>query len=57
MEKLLKISEFAVLSGISRQLLIYYDNQGILHPAQVDRANGYRYLQMLSHLLLSIPVL
>lgn len=43
MEKLLKISEFAVLSGISRQLLIYYDNQGILHPAQVDRANGYRY--------------
>lgn len=43
MEKLLKISEFAALSGISRQLLIYYDNQGILHPAQVDRANGYRY--------------
>lgn len=43
MEKLLKISEFAALSGISRQLLIYYDNQGILHPAQVDRTNGYRY--------------
>ena len=33
---LLKISEFAALSGISRQLLIYYDNQGILHPKQVD---------------------
>ena len=43
MEKLLKISEFAALSGISRQLLIYYDNQGILHPKQVDRENGYRY--------------
>ena len=43
MEKLLKISEFAALSGLSRQLLIYYDNQGILHPKQVDRENGYRY--------------
>lgn len=43
MEKLLKISEFSALSGISRQLLIYYDNQGILPPVQVDRANGYRY--------------
>lgn len=43
MEKLLKIIEFAVLSGISRQLLIYYDNQGILHPKQTDPENGYRY--------------
>ena len=43
MEKLLKISEFAALSGISRQLLIYYDNQDILHPKQVDQENGYRY--------------
>ena len=43
MEKLLKISEFSALSGISRQLLIYYDNQGILHPKQVDPENGYRY--------------
>lgn len=43
MEKLLKISEFAALSGISRQLLIYYDNQSILHPVQVDHSNGYRY--------------
>ena len=43
MEKLLKISEFAALSGISRKLLIYYDNQGILHPQKIDQENGYRY--------------
>lgn len=43
MDRLLKISEFSSLSGISRQLLIYYDNEGILHPEQVDPENGYRY--------------
>lgn len=43
MEKLLKVSEFSALSGISRQLLIYYDNQGILHPKHVGQENGYRY--------------
>lgn len=43
MEKLLKISEFSALSCISRQLLIYYDNQGILHPKLIDQKNGYRY--------------
>lgn len=43
MKELLKISEFAALFGISRQLLIYYDNRGVLHPEQVDQENGYRY--------------
>ena len=43
MKGLLKISEFAALSGISRQLLIFYDNHGILHPAVTDPENGYRY--------------
>lgn len=28
MEKFLKIGEFAALSGISRKLLIFYDNNG-----------------------------
>lgn len=44
MEKeLLKISEFSKLSGISRKLLIFYDNHGLLHPHATDQTNGYRY--------------
>lgn len=39
----MKIGEFSALSGISRQLLIYYDNEAILHPKQADLENGYRY--------------
>lgn len=39
----MKISEFAALSGISRELLIFYDKSGILHPKWVDPVNGYRY--------------
>lgn len=42
MTKLLKISEFAHLSGITRKNLIYYDEIGLLSPEQV-RENGYRY--------------
>lgn len=42
-KELLKISEFAELSGISRKLLIFYDNNGILHPQKVDKENEYRY--------------
>ena len=42
-KELLKISEFSKLSGISRKLLIFYDNQGLLHPYLVDETNGYRY--------------
>lgn len=40
---MLKISEFAALSGISRKLLIFYDKTGILHLGYVDPQNGYRY--------------
>lgn len=43
MEKYLKISEFAAVTGISRKLLIFYDNNGILHPQYTDPENGYRY--------------
>lgn len=43
MEKFLKIGEFAALSGISRKLLIFYDNNDILHPKYIDPENGYRY--------------
>lgn len=39
----LKISEFSKLSGISRKLLIFYDNHGLFHPERIDESNGYRY--------------
>lgn len=42
-KELLKISEFSKLSGISRKLLIFYDNYDLLHPQVTDQDNGYRY--------------
>lgn len=41
-EDLIKISEMAQLHGISRQTLILYDRNGLLHPAYVNES-GYRY--------------
>ncbi|ULQ58520.1 helix-turn-helix domain-containing protein [Brucepastera parasyntrophica] len=43
LKKDLKISEFAALSGISRDTLLFFDKIGLLHPARTDPANGYRY--------------
>lgn len=40
-KKFLNISEFAKISGVSRQTLIYYDRIGLFSPAVV-RENGYR---------------
>ncbi|QQO07886.1 MerR family transcriptional regulator [Breznakiella homolactica] len=42
-KKTLRISEFAALSGISRDNLLFFDKIGLLPPAGTDRANGYRY--------------
>lgn len=42
MSKLLKISEFSQLSGISRKALIFYDDIGLLKPKKIEE-NGYRY--------------
>lgn len=36
------ISQFSKLSGISRKLLIYYDNSGLFSPDYIAE-NGYRY--------------
>lgn len=44
-KKFLNISEFARISGVSRQTLIYYDRIGLFSPAYAAR-NGYR---MYSH--------
>lgn len=42
MNKLLKISEFARMSGIKRKSLIFYDEIGLLSP-EYRQDNGYRY--------------
>src|SRR5688572_26572052 len=37
------IGEFARLAQVSNRLLRYYDEIGLLTPAQTDRFTGYRY--------------
>ena len=39
----MQIREFAKFTGVSVRTLHYYDEIGLLHPAHVDRATGYRY--------------
>ena len=39
----LTIGQFGRLSQLSRKALRLYDNRGILQPARVDPASGYRY--------------
>ena len=40
---MLKIGEFAILSGISIVMLRNYDKIGLLVPSHIDNINGYRY--------------
>src|SRR5262245_21915487 len=40
---MLKIGDFSKLSRVSVITLRYYDELGLLKPAQVDRFTGYRY--------------
>jgi DNA-binding transcriptional MerR regulator len=40
---MLKIGDFSKLSQVSVKALRYYDEIGLLKPAQVDRFTGYRY--------------
>lgn len=39
----MQIKEFAQFTGVSVRTLHYYDEIGLLQPAQVDRATGYRF--------------
>ena len=39
----MQIKEFAVFTGVSVRTLHYYDEIGLLRPAFVDRATGYRF--------------
>lgn len=38
-----KIGEFSGLTRVSVRMLRYYDEQGLLAPAQIDPSTGYRY--------------
>src|SRR5271170_5662719 len=40
---MLRIGDFSSLSQITIKTLRYYDEQGLLRPAHVDAATGYRY--------------
>src|SRR5271156_1827471 len=40
---MLKIGDFSALSQVSIKTLRYYDQTGLLPPAHIDSANGYRY--------------
>ena len=37
------VGEMAKLNNISKQTLIFYDNEGIFKPKSIDPINGYRY--------------
>ena len=39
----MQIKEFAQFTGVSVRTLHYYDEIGLLRPARVDRATGYRF--------------
>ena len=39
----MQIKEFAHFTGVSVRTLHYYDEIGLLRPASVDRATGYRF--------------
>ena len=38
-----RIGEFSRIARVSMRLLRYYDELGLLRPAQTDASNGYRY--------------
>ena len=39
----MQINEFAKLTGVSVRTLHYYDEIGLLKPAEVDEWTGYRF--------------
>lgn len=43
MKMKMQIKKFAQLSGVSVRTLHYYDEIGLLHPAEIDADSGYRY--------------
>lgn len=42
-EKMYKISEFAEMTGLSKETLRYYAEVGLLEPAYIHPQNNYRY--------------
>ena len=44
----LQINEFAKLTGVSVRTLHYYDEIGLLKPAEIDKWTGYRFYDAIS---------
>ncbi|MBO5944642.1 MAG: MerR family transcriptional regulator [Clostridia bacterium] len=44
----LQINEFAKLTGVSVRTLHYYDEIGLLKPAEIDKWTGYRFYDEIS---------
>ena len=42
---MLKISEFSKLSHLTVKALRFYEKEGLLKPASVDKWNGYRFYE------------
>ena len=43
---MIRIGDFARISGVSVATLRHYDETGVLRPARVDEATGYRYYEI-----------
>ncbi len=46
MQKLLRIGEFAQIGHVTVRALRFYEKEGLLAPAHVDPATGYRYYEL-----------
>ncbi|TFB14229.1 MerR family transcriptional regulator [Filobacillus milosensis] len=51
-----KISEFAEVTGLSKETLRYYDDIGLLEPAYVDPNSHYRFYDDGSYFLATLLV-
>lgn len=60
-DRLLKITDFARVAGVTPRLLRHYDSLGLFKPAHVDAETGYRYYRLAQlgrlHRILSLRTL
>ena len=54
LSKKLTIGQFAHFNNISEQTLRYYDQIGLLHPAEQNEKTGYRYYKITQCAILDI---
>ncbi|KGX92253.1 transcriptional regulator [Pontibacillus halophilus JSM 076056 = DSM 19796] len=51
-----KVSEFAEMTGLTKETLRYYAHVGLVEPAYIDPSNNYRYYDNHSFLLAKMLV-